>query len=81
MQFNQCIILFCFYLYSEKNENISSLADSKVISASDDTINQSRLEAQGESNPDVTDKKHNLSPLTRQLSSSVPDLSKKQDKK
>ncbi|CAB3993805.1 CAP-Gly domain-containing linker 3-like isoform X2, partial [Paramuricea clavata] len=65
----------------EKNENISSLVDSKVISASDDTINQSRLEAQGGSNPDITDKKHNLSPLTRQLSSSVPDLSKKQDKK
>ena len=70
-----------FYLNSEKHEVDASLPDSRAISASDDALNQSRLEDHEESNPDISEKKRSLSPLTRQLSSSVPDLSKKHDKK
>ena len=72
--------LNCFYLGSEKHEAFSSLPDSRAISASDDTLNESRRDDHEESNPD-SEKKHSLSPLTRRLSSSVPDLCKKQDKK
>ena len=70
---------------SEKDEDYLSLADTRAISASDDEINQDkspRLELHGGSNPNVSSKLQiNLSPLTRQLSSSVPDLSKKPEKK
>ncbi|XP_028407619.1 CAP-Gly domain-containing linker protein 3-like [Dendronephthya gigantea] len=64
----------------EKQEH-TTLAESRAISASDDSLNTSRLEDPHSSNPDLSDKKYSLSPLTRQLSSSVPDLSKKTDKK
>ncbi len=69
-----------FLPHSEKRNDISSLTDTKALSASDDAIHQSRVEeVHGGSNPDIM--KHNLRPLTRQLSSSVPDLSEKPDKK
>ena len=72
----------------ENHQQAISLADARAMSASDDALNRSRLEPSEESehrgsNPELhEDEKLCLSPLTRQLSSSVPDLSKKKpDKK
>jgi hypothetical protein len=73
------------FTFREKHEERSFLTHSRVMSASDEAINQTRpttLDFHGGSNPDVSTKPHiHLSPLTRERSSSVPDFSKKPEKK